>query len=202
MISAYDVHRWLMEAVRYRSRVSLDPRIIHVSEVVSCLRRSYFLRTRPVHVNPANALRLIGDEVHRALQEVLRRYGYEVEFRVAIDTGNVKLVGHVDAYHPNKKHIIEFKTAAKIPESPYPNHLMQAQAYIAMTYSRTGFIAYIARDNGKVKVFKVSPNKQILRKLIFRARELSKALTKGEPPRPEKSALCNQCEFRYLCFKA
>ena len=202
MITAYDVHRWLLEAVRARSRVSLDSRVIHVTEVTQCLRRSYFLRTRLVQLSPANALRLIGDEVHKALQEVLKRYGYEVEFRVAIDAGDVKLVGHVDAYHPKGKYIIEFKTVAKIPKSPYPNHLMQTQAYIALTYSRTGFIAYIARDNGDVKVFKVRPNKQTLRKLILRARELSKALTKGGPPRPEKSPLCNQCEFKYLCLKA
>ena len=200
-ITAVDVHRWLFEAVRLRSRVNLDHRIIHVSEVSSCLRRSYYCRTKFVQVSPVNALKLLGDEVHKALQEVLRRYGYEIEFQVAVDVGDVKLVGHADAYHPEKRHVLEFKTVGKEPQRPYDNHIRQLQAYVTLTHSRIGYLIYITRNNGVIKVFEVKPSKYVLRELIERARHLSICLVNRDPPSPEKSPLCNCCEFRLSCFK-
>ena len=135
------------------------------------------------------------------MQEVLRRHGYEVEFQVAINVGDVRLVGHADAYHPEKQHVLEFKTASKIPQRPYGSHVKQLQAYVTLTHSRIGYLIYITRNNGDIKVFEVKPNKFVLRELIDRARYLSACLINRDPPPPEKSLLCNYCEFRYSCFK-
>ncbi len=200
-ITSIDIHRWLLEAVKLRTRVDIDSTVVHISEVTSCLRRAYYCRTRPLQLSPANALKLLGSEVHEALQEVLRRRGYEVEFQVAIVAGGVRLVGHADAYHPEKQHVLEFKTVSKIPQRPYDNHIKQLQAYVALTHSEIGYLVYISRNNGDIKVFEVKPSKYILRELIERARLLSTSLIRHEPPMPEQGPLCNYCEFRFLCFR-
>ena len=200
-VTAIGIHRWLLEAVKLRTRVDIDSRVIHVSEVASCLRRAYFYRTKSIQLSPSNALKLLGSEVHEALQEVLRRHGYEVEFQVAVDVGDVRLVGHCDAYHPEKQHVLEFKTASKIPQRPYGSHVKQLQAYVTLTHSRIGYLIYITRNNGDIKVFEVKPSKFVLRELIERARYLSACLINRDPPPPEKSPLCNYCEFRYSCFR-
>ena len=198
-VDSATVMKWILEAVKLRSRVDVDPTVIHVSEVVGCLRKAFYSRTRPLTVTPANALKILGGNIHESLQEVLRRYGYETEFRVAVSAGGVKLVGHCDAYHPEKQHVLEFKTVGKLPERPYPEHVRQAQAYLTLTNSKKAYIIYIGRSDGKVKVFEVKPDKQVLRELIQRARELSHSLITREPPPPEPTHLCNYCEYKLTC---
>ena len=201
-VDSVTVMKWILEAVRLRSRVVTDPTVIHVSEVVGCLRKAFFNRVRPPTVTPANAVMILGGNIHESLQAVLRRYGYETEFRVALDAKDVKLVGHADAYHPEKQHVLEFKTTSKIPDSPYPEHVRQAQAYVTLTNSKKAYIIYISRTNGKVKVFEIKPDKQVLRKLIQRARELSHSLITMDPPPPEPTHLCNYCEHALTCRRS
>lgn len=197
-ISESEVYRWLQDAVKLKARVSSNS-VIHVSEVVGCLRKSYYMRTRAVQLTPANMLKLLGDSLHSALQEVLRRNGWEVEHEVAIDLRDFKLVGHVDAYHPELEAVLEFKTTNSRPEAPFITHLLQTQIYRILTNSKHAYIIYISRTDGSVKVFKIENNKNALKLAIERAKQLKNALLSGNPPPKEKSQLCNYCEFQLTC---
>jgi len=198
-VSESKVYSWLFEAVKLRSRV-YDDFTIHVGEVVGCLRKSYYLRRRLVSMSPSSAVLLLGDAVHSAFQEVLRREGYLTEFKVGLDLGDFRLVGHVDAYHPERATVLEFKTVGKIPEEPYENHLRQAQAYVALTKARHAYVVYLSRADGRVKVFEAPFDKLTLKWVVERAKKLKKALDTYEPPERELSPLCNSCDFRMVCL--
>lgn len=198
MVTEYEVYKWLMEAVKLKSRVSSDNEI-HVSEVVGCLRKSYYYRRRLLTVSPSNALKLLGDTVHTSLQEVLRKRGFETEFEVGIQLPGFRLVGHVDAYHPDKEVVLEIKTVSSIPEQPYRTHEMQASIYKELTNARHAYIIYISRGDGNIKVFEVNDSKTAIRWAVERARQLHNSLARGEPPAPEANPLCQYCEFRQTC---
>jgi len=197
MVIANDVYRWLLEAVKIRARVSSNS-VIHVSEVVSCLRRSYYLRKKILSVSPANALKLLGDSIHAAFQEVLRREGFETEFEVGLQLPNFKLVGHIDAYHPDKGLVLEFKTVNKIPETPYESHVKQISIYKQLVNAKHSYIIYISRSDGQVKVFEVDNRYKNIKWAVERAKQLHESLTKDNPPPPEGNS-CQWCEFRFNC---
>jgi CRISPR/Cas system-associated exonuclease Cas4 (RecB family) len=197
MLSEHDVYRWLLEAVKLKTRVSSNS-VIHVSEVVGCLRRSYYYRKRFLSISPSNALKLLDDSLHSAFQEVLRREGYEVEYEVGIQLPQFKLVGHIDAYHPEKSILLEFKTTNNIPEQPYETHLRQASIYKELVNAKHCYLIYISRNDGRVRVFKVNNSKGIIKWAVERAKQLNEALIRDEPPNPEGNT-CQWCEFRLNC---
>jgi len=200
-ITESKVYSWLFNAVRVKARVFSDL-TIHVSEVVGCLRKSYYLRRRLISISPSSAVVLLGDSIHSALQEVLRREGYETEFEVGLNLRDFKLVGHADAYHPEREEILEFKTVGKIPDGkPYETHMKQAQIYAALTNAKHVYVIYIQRGDGEVKVYKVDHDKWVLKWAVERAKTLKKALDTNEPPKPERTYLCNHCEFKLTCLK-
>lgn len=199
MVTEVDVYRWLQSAVKLRSRV-FDESTIHVSEVVDCLRKSYYMRTRTVQLSPSNMLKLLGEGAHRALQEVLKRSGFEVEFEVGLDLDGFRLVGHVDAIHVRNSVLIELKTVSKIPDAPYSHHVLQTQIYRALTGVRRSYIVYLSRSDGRVRVFRVENGRNVLKWAMERAKLLKSALANGRIPEPERGYLCNYCEFQLNCW--
>jgi len=197
-VSESSVYGWLFEAVKLRSRV-YDDFTIHVSEVVGCLRKAYYLRRGLVSSPPSVAVALLGDSMHSAIQEVLRREGYLTEFEVGLDVEDFRLVGHIDAYHPERGVVLEFKTVGRIPENPYESHLMQAQIYSSLVKARYACIIYISRVDGKVKIFEAPHDRLALKWAVERAKMLKKALDTYEPPKREETPLCSNCGFKQIC---
>ena len=198
MLSEHDVYRWLLEAVKLKTRASSNS-VIHVSEVVGCLRRSYYYRKKFLSISPANTLKLLGDSLHNAFQEVLRREGYEIEYEVGIQLPQIRLVGHIDAYHPEKSVVLEFKTTNNIPEEPYETHLRQASIYKELVNAKHCYLIYISRNDGRVRVFKVNNSKGVIRWAVERAKQLYEALVSDNPPSGEQNNYCQWCEFRLNC---
>lgn len=200
MISEAYIYRLILEAAKQRSRVSYDPATIHVSEVVSCLRKTYYYRTRLTQISPIQALKILGNRLHEAVQEVLNGRGYIVEHEVKLRSGEVTLVGHIDAYSPDGDHIIELKTVSKIPDEPYSQHRRQAQIYLELSRVPKAYIVYISRLDGRVRVFRILRDKKILRWAFERARKLHSHLAERKAPDRERSILCSYCEFKSICL--
>ncbi|MEM4003958.1 MAG: Dna2/Cas4 domain-containing protein [Ignisphaera sp.] len=197
MVTEQQVYQWLFEAVRLRNRASgID--VIHVSEVTGCLRKSYYLRTRASTISPRSAILLLGGSIHEALEEVLRRKGYLVEHQVSLQLDGFKLVGTIDAYHPDEGAVLELKTVHEIPSKPFENHVAQANIYSIMASAKNAFVVYLSRKDGKVKIFRVDPDRRMLKWAVERARTLRASLLARQPPQREKSPLCNYCEFSLL----
>jgi CRISPR-associated protein Cas4 len=200
MVSELDVNRWLLKAAESLKILLKDE--ITVTEVASpCLRKSYYLRTRSSPPSPAEFLKMLGNEVHLKLAEVLESEGCDVEVSVGLQLGGFKLRGRVDALCPEKdgEVVIEFKSVNELPAEPYQSHLLQLQAYLLMLKLELGYLVYLSRASGRVKVFKVGRDGRALKQLVERARQYHKALAEQRPPPPERGPWCSGCPYTLSC---
>ena len=126
-----------------------DQNSIHVSEVVQCLRKSWFNRkygdVRNLnHLSDMKCVVLgLGLASHFVLEEALRELGFVTEKQIVLEfPSGLKLAGTPDAY--NDKVVLEVKTVNKIPETPYPHHVLQLNAYLNMLNMDLGLIIYLS----------------------------------------------------------
>ena len=199
-LTASTVYEWFFDIMEKERRI-YRPNYVHVSELTQCLRRSYYNRTRVERrIDVRNIILTIGNGVHRALQEHLAETkGWSVEVELKMRLGEFWLVGHADLVtsHGN---IIELKTTSKIPDKPYRNHLMQLNAYLYMGKANKGWIIYIDKSKGLVKIFEHHRDRALWEELKRRAYEYWKHLKERKLPRPEPSKLCDFCEWKWLCY--
>jgi CRISPR-associated protein Cas4 len=192
-----------------KSLNSVNAKVLPVEEITAteaaspCLRKAYYQRIRAVAPTPIEFLKILGNDVHLKLQDVLREEGYQIEVGVSIKINEFKLVGRIDALKDDGEdpHIIEFKVVQEVPQEPYESHVLQVQAYLLMTGLGEGYLIYLARKDGRVKVFKVRKDKKALKKVVERAYILYKALKEKTPPPPERGPWCNTCPFTLTCSK-
>jgi CRISPR/Cas system-associated exonuclease Cas4 (RecB family) len=198
MVTEVDVNRWILEALK-DVNVKVFPRdVISVSEASSpCLRKAYFDRVKAPMPSPADFIRIVGEDAHSRILEVLRKHGYDVESSFKLKIKDMTLVGRVDAF--NDKHVIEFKVVDEIPEKPYKSHEHQVNLYMLATRRSEAYIVYISRRDGRVKVFRVRYSRGGAKEAAKRAYRLFLALKNNSPPPPEKSNYCNYCPYRLSC---
>jgi CRISPR-associated protein Cas4 len=179
-----------------------DPSTIYVTEACSpCLRKAYFDRVKPPTPSPNEFVKLVGDEAHRRILEVLKDEGYQVEVPVKLQVKNITILGRVDAakIDGDDHHVIEFKIVEDVPDKPYDTHLMQLNLYLLAMRVKRGYLVYISRKDGRVKVFKHSYERELAKEAIMRALTLSEALQRKEAPEPEKGPWCNTCPYALAC---
>jgi len=177
---------------------------IHVSEVCQCLRKAWFNRKRGdaktlKHLSDSKCVVLsYGLALHHVLAEYLSRdtkFRAEepIEYKISDD---LVLCGRADLIGDSS--VVEFKTCRKVPERPYEHHLMQINAYLHMYGKSTGYLVYISAY-GDVKVFDVCRSEELWRAVVLRAEKLRKYLISDELPPPERSKLCEYCEWKFHC---
>jgi CRISPR-associated protein Cas4 len=204
LIDEVTVNRWILKALSSIYPRTNDPSIIYVTEACSpCLRKAYFDRIKPPTPSPNEFIKLVGDEAHRRILDVLKEEGYQVEIPVKLQVKNITLLGRADAARidGNNQHVIEFKVVEDTPEKPYDTHLMQLNLYLLALRVKRGYLVYISRRNGKVSVFKHSYVRELAKEAIMRAIKLSKALKNREAPEPERGPWCNSCPYTLVCSK-
>jgi len=198
MIDEVVVNRWIQRYLSINYKSLKDDEITVTEAVSPCLRRSYYARTRVQQPTPVEFLKVAGQDIHLALQDILRGEGWDVEVSVALPVNDFVLRGRIDAAKDDV--ILEFKTTVNIPEdSPYSSHVLQAQAYLAMMHASQAYIIYLSRTNGKVKVYRVHPNKQALKQVVERAKQLHQALKNSKPPNPTRGPWCEHCPHKPTC---
>jgi len=201
LLSPEDVYEAFRRFLAARLR-PVDEDAVHVSEVCRCLRASFFSRmygSRDLtHLTPAKRVVLgLGLSTHLVLEEVLRGIGYVTERQVAADVDAFRLVGTPDAV--GRDHVVEIKTVSSVPERPYPHHVLQLNAYLGMLGCGTGYLVYISKKDGLVKVLPHPYRDFLFRDLQSRAAKLYSHLRSGEVPQAEPTPLCNYCEWRWRC---
>lgn len=204
LIDEVVVNRWILKALSSANPRPSDPNVIYVTEACSpCLRKAYFDRVKPPTPSPNEFVKLVGDEAHRRILEVLKEEGYQVEVSVKLQVKNITILGRVDAakLDGGNHHVIEFKVVEDVPDNPYNTHLMQLNLYLLAMRVKKGYLVYISRKNGKVKVFKHSYERELAKEAIMRAIRLSEALQKKEPPPAEHGPWCNTCPYALVCRK-
>jgi CRISPR-associated protein Cas4 len=151
--------------------------------------------------SPADFARLVGEEAHSRILDVLRKRGYSVEASFSLKIRDMTLVGRVDAVKEegDNKHIVEFKVVDEVPDKPYESHEMQVQLYMLAMKIPVAYIVYISRRDGRVRVYRVRYDKKMVKEAVKRAYRLFLALRDNKPPPPERSPICNYCPYTLSC---
>jgi len=181
-----------------------DENTVHVGECTNCLRKAYYNRKNGSmdlsHLAPSKRVILgLGLSTHLVFEEILKEMGYRTEQQIIKDFNGFKLAGTPDAI--NEDHVIEIKTCNRLPDKALPHHVMQLNAYLALTGRKLGFIIYICKRDGNVRIFSIEFDEKMFQDLLSRAAKLHKCLKENKPPEPEPSYLCNYCEWKWECLK-
>ena len=171
---------------------------IHITEIVRCLRRSYYERKhKPEKIN-LSILR--GITMHEVISKAfVELFGGEREKTFTKDINGITIKGTIDYINKDEDFLIEIKTSA------YQNitsmHVNQAKGYILLSGVSKAFILLIS--NNIAIVTKVEKDEYIEEILINRAIELHNSLIKHIPPTSTVmdyySNECRYCPFTVEC---
>jgi CRISPR-associated protein Cas4 len=203
MVTEVDVYRWIMDALKDVDAKAFPKDVISVTEACSpCLRKAYFDRVKSPIPSPIDFVKLVGEEAHSRILDVLRKRGYSIEVPFSLKIRDMTLVGRVDAAKEEggNKHIVEFKVVDDIPDKPYESHEMQVQLYMLAMRIPVAYIVYISRRDGRVRVYRVRYDKKMVREAVKRAYRLFLALRDNKAPPPERSPICNYCPYALSCL--
>nr|MBN1228905.1 PD-(D/E)XK nuclease family protein [Anaerolineae bacterium] len=102
---------------------------IHVTDLTGCLRKAFYSRTEPLAFMPHERLIVsLGTATHAVLE------GADDRVQTEIPVQAFGVVGTVDAYQPDDRHIVDFKSTRWLVPSklPYGSHAKQVNYYAAM----------------------------------------------------------------------
>ncbi len=200
-ITAKDIERIVYRTFRAawekdRGGWIAPPNIVFVTELTQCLRKSWFNRAFSSPPGDEKIVVLVlGDDVHYLMNTQFPlgegEYSVEKEYKGVIIKGRIdRVVGDV---------IVEFKTASRLPDEPYEMHLDQLQLYLWLSGRKRGFIVYVSKTNGKIKVFEIDRDDERIDILLEKALAFSNCLKEGKAPLPEPGWLCKVCEYVEHC---
>lgn len=171
--------------------IDIDPKdiyTIHLTEVVQCLRRSYYDRIEPQEIDSRS--------FNELLSGLLRRLEYGSESKeFAID--NIKIKGQADMIIDNS--ILLFRSATGELESPHPEDILYLNACMWIYDKVDGIIIYITGDRQEI-TFALTRNKKMFEEIVRRVRVLNDLLKEGKTPILEPSTQCFECQYYERCF--
>ena len=165
-----------------------DNKIIHFSEVVRCLRRSYFDRVDPLEQKGLRFLDLF--------RELMRKMPYgAVHGEFSVD--NIKLKIYADMIIDDV--IIVFRPVPKPPEKLIPSDALYLNACLWILDKTDGIVVYFA-DNGDEVSFSLVRENKMFEESIRRVRILNNLLEEKKIPVLEPSSECITCQYYEKCY--
>lgn len=178
-----------------------------VGEVVDCLRRAYFERKEPPE-NPYYTLKTLLSMKRGKLFEGLLNSTHWQELdgslEFVVDKENVKLMGRIDAYDPDKLEIIELKSTKIFPHTKLPRkkNVLQLQCYGTIFETIVGVkeltLVYVDMDVFRKYSVPFADKRDWLE---GRIQILHRAVRELTPPKEEHSFACSYCLHRNKCLK-
>jgi CRISPR-associated exonuclease Cas4 len=166
-----------------------DNKAIHLSEVVQCLRRSYFDRTSPQEIDRSG--------FNDLLAGLLRKLHYGVEAK-EFEINDIKLKGQSDMIVDDA--VILFRSASStVPSNPKANDLLYLNACLWIYNKMDGIIIYITDDRKEVS-FSLTKDKKMFEETVRRVKVLSSLLDEKKEPILEPSEACDSCQYYQKCY--
>ncbi len=185
--------------------------IYYPSYIGSCLRKQFYIYTAGESVTSEElVIFMTGKGVHelvvKAFGEKVKVESVEEKINLEI-TDKIKLSGRIDiiiADIEGKKSLIEVKSTSTTPSSPYESHVLQLHAYMQALKFDEGYLLYWNKRDGGIRVFKVTKNDDMMKKLYERIAMLDYYLSMNSPPPSEsyqegKVWECKKCPYLNLC---
>lgn len=173
---------------------------IHVTDLTTCIRRSYFEKVYGRKINYPNSLFILrGILIHDAVLEQLAK---ELKANYEIDVTYKGIKGRIDLL--TEKEVIEIKTINKVPISPYNSHLEQLNFYCFASDRKEGILVYIGIADGKVVSFEHNANREMLDNTLEKFVKLKESLEQLVPPSSNldlssRKIFCYSCPYKKEC---
>uniref|UniRef100_A0A7J3PKD1 CRISPR-associated exonuclease Cas4 n=1 Tax=Staphylothermus marinus TaxID=2280 RepID=A0A7J3PKD1_STAMA len=168
-------------------------RVIYVTELVSCSHKHRLRQLYPELTISFEPITVTGHLIHIGVEKYLVENGFQTEYPVKktfeIDNVEYVLKGKVDAYHPEKRIIVEIKSSRNITNKPLEHHVEQLQIYLNLLNVETGILLYITPV-----VFR---EYRVERKDINLANLVKSTIRNENHPRWNWE--CNYCVFKEIC---
>lgn len=169
----------------------IDPKenkIIHLHEVVRCLRRSYYDRIDPIDLERTSFNNLLS-----GLLQKMEYGGKEGEFLIE----DIKLRGKADIIVDDA--VIIFRSTLDIPENPFSSDLLFLNACMWIFKKVEGVVVYMTPD-GRESSFSLSKDNKMFEELVRRVRVLNELLGEKKVPILEPSSECSSCQYYQRCY--
>ena len=165
-----------------------DIKTIHLSEVVQCMRRSYYDRTDPKDIDRSGFNDLLAGLLRKL------KYGSNPK-EFAID--EIKLRGQADMIADDT--VFLFRSSNAVLESPRASDLLYLNACLWIYDKKDGVIVYISGDR-KESSFSVTRNKKMFEETVRRVKVLNDLLKGQKTPILEPSENCTTCQYFDRCY--
>jgi len=163
---------------------------LHLKEVITCLRRSYYDRKNPLHpTSKQKVSTIINNGIRKSIKSGVKTHYY-------IDS-DLSLEGYADTIVDDI--VIIFEIVSKLPKRPYPTDLLNLNATIWIFDKTEGIIVYLT-NGGKSVEFAFTKDKQMFEETLRRARVLSTLLKDEKIPILEPSKTCLTCPYYGRCY--
>ncbi|MEM2760293.1 MAG: hypothetical protein QXU32_01210 [Nitrososphaerales archaeon] len=167
-----------------------DNKRIHVKEVITCLRRSYYDRRNPLLPTSAQKVStIISTGIRKSIKGVTTA-------EYSIDSG-LLLVDSADTIVDDV--VIRFVIVDRLPKTPNPKDLLHLNANLWIFQKMEGVLVYMTND-GKSVEFAFTRDKQMFEETVRRARVLNTLLTEEKVPILEPSEMCQTCPYYERCY--
>lgn len=197
----------------YKKLQSYERPYISVSELVSCIRKTFYYRMKySVEIKDLFKFPYIGiiQEVGNAIHSYIQTIYDFTEVNKTVLSEKYKVKGRIDAYKDG--YLVEIKT---IDEDKFSGDFIQEHFEQGLIYSyimnteydyniHTITIMYMMRNNlRKIESFDIPMDENKAKSLLERALVLRSSLVKNIVPDPLGSTMdqCSFCEFRKFCEK-
>jgi len=181
-----------------------DNKTIYITDLVGCIRRSYYIKKYGFPVDESTALwLLLGTMFHDLIipviaealngqKEVPTMYSYE----------GVDIRGRVDILLDDA--VIELKTCTKLPMKPKLSHVEQVNAYMHFFNKPKGVLVYVSKIQADVAVFECNKNPHMFQQTLEKAKILKEAIENNTPPEVNlplsvRRQFCASCQFFDKC---
>lgn len=180
-----------IEDFRERIEELRDPKIVYVTELISCAHKRFYRINYPELTLSFEPTLILGELLHYGLERVLEDEGFNVEVEVerdySIDNTYYKLKGRVDAL--GRDCIVEIKTGRAGQKLPHQHHILQLQLYMELLDVDLGVLVYVTPD--RLVEFKVRKGRVEVEELL---RD-----TVRDTVHPRWEWECKYCPYSKLC---
>jgi len=179
-----------------------DTTHVHVSDLTSCLRRSYLQRITDLYPSLKRMYWLFrGALAHQLVENTREPFSLtEVRFQRRVD--GVTVVGRPDKIVPNRRELYDYKTTKRITlkKLPYGEHTRQVNIYrwLVEPHFQIDRLFLVYLDMSRCASLEV-PIEDVEEYVTDRARTLQGAMGSGTVPVAEPSWLCDYCEVTDEC---
>jgi len=176
---------------------------IFVTQVLQCLRRSYFEIKKGVDVKyKLSKPLLIGSAIHKYIEHLINKHknklglNIEAEKHIEFEYKGWKVVGRADIVTEDE--VWELKVTSKRYKVPSLIHISQVNLYAYLLKKKVVRIIYFR--NNKIEEFVYQYNPRLIDMFMKRLDRLVTALETNTPPDREEDFWCSTCPFKYQCI--